>query len=189
MGLFTKKEKTHFERDEEGRVINIKRNGNVVEPKYKSSRQLEREYYEQNPEKAPFLERKRQERIIYQKERKESRKVYREELSKARIKRAREAGKKAGSITLNDRLNNLGKGFSFPSYSTRMNYNPFGSMFDTGINKSVRKNKTNPSTKYTIVNNKAYPIAKSSSKKKKSSKKSSRSASGFDLTDNWGLMK
>jgi len=183
MGLFTKREKIHFERDEEGKVINVQRDNHVDEPKYKSSRQLEREYYEKNPEKAPFLERKRQERKIYEKEKKEVRKVYREELSKARINRAKKAGRRAGSITFNDRLNNLSRGFSFPSsYGTRMNYNPFGSMFDTGLNKQVRKNKT----KYTIVNNKAYPIAKSSKKRKK--KSSSRSASGFDITDNWGFL-
>jgi len=175
MGLFTKKEKTHFERDEKGRVVNVQRSNHVVEPKYKSSRQLEREYYEKNPEKAPFLERKRQERKIYEKEKKEARKVYREELSKARINRAKKAGRQAGSITFNDRLNNLSRGFSFPSsYGTRRNYNPFGSMFDTGLNKQVRKNKTK------------YPIAKSSKKKKK--KSSSRSISGFDITDNWGFL-
>jgi len=69
----------------------------------------------------------------------------------------------------------------------RGNYNPWGSMFDTGMNykKPVNK-KSSSSTRYAIINNKAYPIAGSKKKKKSSKKKTSY---GFDTTDNWGFFK
>jgi hypothetical protein len=65
------------------------------------------------------------------------------------------------------------------------NYNPFGSLFDSGID-DVPKQKT----KYIIRGGKAYPVA--GSKKKKKGKKKQSSGFGlpkFDLTDNWGLFK
>jgi len=53
MGLFTKEEKIHFERDEAGNVIKVTKNGQPYQspPVMKSSKQLEREYYEKHPEK------------------------------------------------------------------------------------------------------------------------------------------
>jgi len=55
MGLFgKKKESVHFERDAEGRVVQVTRNGQPVdteELKMKTGRQLEKEYYTKHPEK------------------------------------------------------------------------------------------------------------------------------------------
>jgi len=72
-------------------------------------------------------------------------------------------------------------------YSTRNNYNPFGSMFDTGMSTRKPKKKTT-GARYAVVGGKAYPIAGS---KKKTSKKKTRSQGygGFDLTNNWGFFK
>jgi len=72
-------------------------------------------------------------------------------------------------------------------YSIRNNYNPFGSMFDTGMSTRKPKKKTT-GTRYAVVGGKAYPIAGS---KKKTSKKKTRSRGygGFDLIDNWGFFK
>lgn len=62
------------------------------------------------------------------------------------------------------------------------NFNPFGSLFDTGID-DVPKQKT----KYIIKGGKAYPVAGTGKKKKK--KSTSFELPDFDLTDNWGLFK
>jgi len=54
MGIFTKEEKIHFERDEEGKVIRTTSNGREYQPespKLKSSKQLEKEYYKEHPKK------------------------------------------------------------------------------------------------------------------------------------------
>ena len=74
-----------------------------------------------------------------------------------------------------------------PSYSTQDNYNPFGSMFDTGMsykpisfdpvmnyNRPSHKKKKSSRSKvrYTVVGDKAYPIVGTGKKKKKSTKKS-----------------
>jgi len=74
-----------------------------------------------------------------------------------------------------------------PRYSTRNNYNPFGDMFDTGLDYKPYKPKAkkSSSTKYYVSGGKAYPIA--GSKKKKSRKRSSDSYLGYDMTDNWGF--
>jgi len=82
-------------------------------------------------------------------------------------------------------------------YSTRNNFNPFGSSFDTGMTpmKHPKSKSKSSKTKYAIVGGKAYPIAGiGKKKKKKSSKKKKRSSSGlgmggFDMTDNWGFIK
>jgi len=66
----------------------------------------------------------------------------------------------------------------------RGNYNPFGSMFDSGQNYKERKPRSSSSKKYAIVGGKAYPIAGS---KKKKSKSKRRRSSGFDMFDNWGF--
>jgi len=54
--LFVKRDHTHFERDETGRVIRVIRNGKDVtnEPKWKSTEQLLKEYYEKHPKKSMF---------------------------------------------------------------------------------------------------------------------------------------
>ena len=70
------------------------------------------------------------------------------------------------------------------SYSTNNNYNPFGSMFDKGVD-DVPKQKT----RYIIKGGKAYPVAGSGKKKTKKKKSSSGFDLDFDMFDNWGLFK
>ena len=162
MGLFTRKTRTHFERDEAGNVISVTRNGQDVTDQrgWKSSEQLEREYYQAHPE--------------------EKHKTLR----------------RMGSIikTVDDKIvaynrrNTPIKPFSpRRSSPTYRNYNPIGSMFDTGL-KPMRTRQTAKSrAKYTVIGGKAYPIAGS---KKKSKRKSARrkTSSGFDM-DSWGFFK
>jgi len=163
MGLFRKKETTHFERDESGKVVKVTRNGQDVDRevnRMKSARELEQEYYKKHPErKHPTL--KRVGRGL-------------EKVDKKIVKYNRSRN------IMNPKRRTTG-------YSTRDNYNPFGSLFDTGIKpaKAPRKSK---SQKYTIVGGKAYPIVGSSGKKK-SKKPRSKSSGGYDIFDNWGLMK
>lgn len=54
LDLFVKRDHTHFERDETGRVIRVIRNGKDVtnEPKWKSTEQLLKEYYKKHPKKS-----------------------------------------------------------------------------------------------------------------------------------------
>lgn len=144
MGLFRKESKTHFERDKEGRVIRVTRNSQDItnQPRWKSSKQLEREYYEAHPE----------------------------EKHKTLKKVGRVATAIDKKVVAHNRRNappGMFQGFSTPQYSTRNNYNPFGSVFDTGMEPMKKPKITH--------------------KKKTSTKK--KSAFGFDLTDNWGFMK
>ena len=63
MGLFSKKkEHLHYERDEEGKVVRVIKNGvdateqkveQASEPKYKSTKELMNEYYAKHPKKKP----------------------------------------------------------------------------------------------------------------------------------------
>lgn len=59
MGLFTKKGRTHFERDEKGNVVRIEYEGDQPKPKsvYK---QLEQKYYEEHPKESPRYKRQQQ---------------------------------------------------------------------------------------------------------------------------------
>jgi len=120
----------------------------------------------------------------------ELKKQYREEFNKAKkeatLARAKREGKRVGSMSAMDRLDNFSKGFaSPPNYSTRNNYNPFGSMFDTGLTKP--KTKSNSKTKYKVIGGKAYPIAGTG--KKKTKKKQSSGFGGWDMMDNYGFFK
>jgi len=186
MGLFTKKERVHFERDEEGNVIRMTRNGKEVQPvqpepkpepqpKYKSTEQLHKEFYAKHPEEMPWRERRKKEKAIF-----------REEFNKARIARIRQQGKQAGSTTLSDRLNRM-IGTSGTGYKTKNNYNPIGSMFDSGMPGISRKKGSKK--KYTVISGKAYPIAGTGKKKKK--KRKSTGFGGFDPMnmDNYGFFK
>jgi len=52
VGLFTKSSVTHFERDKDGNVVEVTRNGRVVDPeelRMKSVKDLEREYHKKHP--------------------------------------------------------------------------------------------------------------------------------------------
>ena len=173
MGLFRKKETTHFERDEEGKVIQTTRNGQEVEPqelKMKTSEQLEQEYYSKHPEKKhPTMKKigagvsKLDKKIV----------DYNRRGNRLTTQQTRQP-RPVGSFT-----------FSNPG---RSNANPFGSMFDTGIQKP--KKKKTGKTKYTVVGGKAYPIAGTGSKKKskKKSTKHKRPGFSFDPFDNRGWL-
>ena len=135
MGLFKKKEKTHFERDEEGRVTQVTRNGQPVgatgyervgsqgesvrvhvDSEYKTAKtgkQLEQEYYEKHPEKKyPVM--------------------------KKIGKGMQTLDKKVVAYNRTRNIMNPQRTVRrspYSSYSTRGNANPFGSMFDTGMTK------------------------------------------------------
>ena len=93
--------------------------------------------------------------------RREYREAYEEARHKAKIARMKKEGSRVGSLSIGDRFNRMASGFSM-GYSTRNNYNPWGSTFDTGMK----------------------PMKTSKKKKKKSS-----NYMNFDMTDNWGFMK
>ena len=185
MGLFSrKKEKTHFERDEEGRVVETTRNGVPegetryervgrqgesvkvhVDPEYrkaKSGRQLEQEYYKAHPEKRhPTLKKigagvsKLDKRIVDYNRRSN---IMNPQRTRKRVARP---------VT--------GFGFNPPG---RSNANPFGSMFDTGLPR--KKPSKRRKTQYKVIGGKAYPIAGTGAKKKKKSKSKQRK---HELTD------
>lgn len=128
--------------------------------------------------------------------------AYREEFRKARIARMRTEGKRAGGTTWSDRLENFSKSVGpaptkqrrsrpvkyYSSYSPQRNYNPLGSMFDTGMNYGRPHKKTMGGKRFAVIGGKAYPIA---GKKKGKRKKKSPGfgIGGFDIADNWGFMK
>jgi hypothetical protein len=71
-------------------------------------------------------------------------------------------------------------------YSIRNNYNPFGTMFDTGMTRM--KQPKSKGKKYVIRSGKAYPVVGTGSKKKKTGRRSS-GFGGYDTFDNWGFMR
>lgn len=172
MGWFTKKETTHFERDEAGKVVRTTRNGEDVtrevrKPKWKSEKQLMQEYYEKHPEKKhPTLKR----------------------IGGGLAKLDKKV------VKYNQGKNIMSSGYH-PSRKSPAhdNYNPFGNLFDTGMSrpKTVKK-QSKTTAKYAVVGGKAYPIA-DSGKKKKGKKKSKSKASfgfgGFDSMDSMGFFK
>ena len=101
--------------------------------------------------------------------------------------------KRVDQAVVNYNRNRNPAGRSAPSrpairYSTRDNYNPFGSMFDTGMNYNHPRKKSSSKTKYTVIKGKAYPIVGS---KKKSKKKSSsnRRRNDWDVFNAFGGYK
>ena len=75
------------------------------------------------------------------------------------------------------------------NYSTHNNYNPFGSMFDTGMDYNPpRKKSSGGKKKYHVSGGVAYPIA-GSKKKKKGKKKSSRRSNDWDVFGAFGGYK
>lgn len=163
MGWLRKESSTHFERDESGRVVSVERSGDKP-----SSGLFRRE--SRTPVSDKLLSRVREEKKQAKSEARarirEKNRVYREEYEKARhqakVKRMRRGGGRAGGTSPWDRLSKVS---SMSGYSTRSNFNPFGSMFDTGL---------------------GY---KKPSVKKKGKKKKSMGFGGFDMMDNWGFMK
>jgi len=179
MGLFTKEEKTEFIRDEEGRVIGTRRyekqKGEWIEthapsessePKWKSTKQLHEEYYAKHPEKRhPTL-------------RKVGHGFKRLDTTIVKYNRTR-----------NILMQPQRKFTPHKSSPTHNNYNPFGSMFDMGM-QPMKKPKKKSKPKYTVISGKAYPIA-GTDKKKGKKKRRSTGFGGFDPMniDNYGFFK
>ena len=137
--------------------------------------------YEAEKRNRPLI--REQRRVERRKSRAEEREAYREEFKKARIERAKQRGKQAGSTSIADRFNTAAKNIQFKPYSTRNNYNPWGSTFDRGMSRP--KKSSSSKTKYKVIGGKAYPIAGNKPKKKKKSS----NYMNFDMTDNWGFMR
>lgn len=163
-----KEENVHFERDSRGRVTSVERSGDVRTVSGNG------ETYTRGA--TPVSD-----RLIPSRSRKPSIR-----------KRAADVAKRIdkGIIDYNRRQSRRpSRRRSYgTNYSTHQNYNPFGSMFDTGLgNKKSYKSKTSGSkTKYTVIGGKAYPIAGSGKKKKK---KKSTGLGSYDMVDNWGFFK
>lgn len=188
MGLFTKREKTVYV-DEEGNLLDEPRH--LVETRHG---------WREKTAGDRFLEEARLEKQLARKTRREERKVRRVEVSKAfeesrhkaQVIRARREGGRAGSMSMGDRFNRVSKSFNMGSpHSTRNNANPFGSLFDTGMDRPKASHKTSKkqSKKYAVVGGKAYPIA---GRKKSGKKKKGKISSGYgdwDMLDNHGFMK
>lgn len=173
MGFWVKREKTRFVEDEAGNV-QVERSGDVELDSDRFIRQAKME--------------KKQARQL---QRKAEREAYNKSFNEARIARMKQKGKIAGGTTFSDRLG----GFSAPNmrkgkpYRISNNYNPFGSMFDSGINYKQPSKPKSGSTKYKVIGGKAYPVAGSSKKKSRKGKRKARSVfGGYDIADNWGFL-
>ena len=184
---FRKEETTHFYREEEvdydaertrqlgDREGPTQMGGAVV---HTSTEKLGRKG---TPISDALLAQEKKDRKTARQELKEQTRVaYEEEFAKARVARAKRKGKQAGSSTMLDRMI-----APATSHKIRNNYNPFGSMYDRGINygpsslsptftsfwdtgKPRLQPKKRKKKKYVAIGGKAYPVAKS--KKKKASK-------------------
>lgn len=130
MGFWTKREKTVFHRDQEGRVVDVE---------HKGDRELE---YEKAMARRESREQQRQERRRRQSDfRKREREAYQRSFEEGRLSRARERGRQHGR----GGLGGFTPAGGSPFYG---NYNPFGSRFDMGlgykrptIKGNVRKKK------------------------------------------------
>jgi len=167
---FTKKGETSFVKNEAGKVIATEHLGDQPrESRSKSpvTKALMKGYYKEHPEKTKTA------RAI--------------KLGKATGKHATTVGKAVDKWAVNYNRRQGGRrrpAAPLASYSFRNNYNPFGSMFDTGMTRP-KKSKT----KYANIGGKAYPIASTMKKKKKKKKSSTRTSSGFDMFDNSGFFR
>lgn len=171
MGFFRKKETTHFERDPEGRVTQVTRNGEVVDPqelKMKSTEQLEQEYYTKYPKKRHPTLRKIGSGL--------------QKLDKGVVKYNRTRN----IMNTQQRTGRIHSGVgSVPNRPGRVNANPFGGLFDTGVHAppKPRKKKTTKK-KFTVIGGKAYPIAGTGKRKKKKTTKKRKYGFDFDPFDN-----
>lgn len=167
---FRKTERVHFERNDAGKVTNVSRE---YEGRRGSRTPVSDALLRQDPTHPKNV--RARERQAYRDAKVKAREEYVKSYTSARINRARQAGTRAGSITWADRLDN------FANYSTRNNYNPFGNMFDTGMNyPKPRKKSSGGSKKFHVSGGVAYPIA---GKKGKGKKKSS----GRKRKDDWDV--
>lgn len=145
MGWFTKKESVHFERGYHGEVRKVNRAGDKDR-----GTPVYDALSKQRPKRESFWKGESGKKII------------------SGVKRVDKA-----VVNYNRRSNPM-RPRSHSSYRIQDNYNPFGSMFDTGMNyKPKPKSSSKPRTKYAVVDGKAYPIAGTDKKKKSSSKKKS----------------
>ena len=173
---FRKTENVHFERNNDGKVVNTTRTYEGRGSRTPVSDSLLKQHQQERQAK----------RQIYQQ-------AYQDAYQKARVKRETERGRRAGSTTWDDRLNNFThhptRRQSYTSYKTQDNYNPFGSMFDTGISygKPPSRKKSSSKTKYKVIGGKAYPIA--GTVKKHKSKKRSNSKKNYDPFNAFGGYK
>ena len=164
MGLLDKYRKestTHFERDESGRVVNVER----TEPEPRRSI-FNRE--SKTPVSDALLGQDREKRKAERKIVRQEQRVKQKKLSDLRRKEY-ETGLQLGAMKAMRK-----RGFDagmrkYSGYSTQNNYNPFGTMFDTGMT-TPKKRKT-------------------STKKKTTRKKTKPVSYGYDIFDNWGLMR
>jgi hypothetical protein len=167
MGWFKKEENVHFVRDENGKVINVERTGDVESAGDKFINEVKAQ--------------KRQERMERREVGRERRREYKEAFAEARhkatLERMKREGGKVGSMNMSQRFNNVAnriqaQPYSRP-YSTHNNYNPFGSMYDKGMNYKRGSN----------------PVIKNMNKKKKHKRQSISNPFTFDMFDNYGFMK
>lgn len=172
MGIFRKEESTHFERDEEGRVV-------------KTVREEEPRGFERKP----ALPRK--DIPLTREEQLEPKRMqpWQTPRGKHTIKKIGEGIKRVDKAVVSHNRRQPVKSSHVKTYRpsskspSYQNYNPFGTWFDTGMPKPRAKPKTKK--KYTVIKGKAYPIAnvgqKSSSRKRKGKKRrGSNLGFGFD---------
>lgn len=172
MGLFKKKQ------------YYVDEAGNVVEGAEPGTRDID------DIRRAPKIKTRLESKQDRAEWKKQQREIYQQEFRKARLERIRKEARQAGHITLGDRLEKFSRGVGSPTpHKVKNNYNPFGSMFDTGIGYKGSSKPRIAKTKYKVISGKAYPIASYSKRKKKGKRRSSSGFGGFDMTDNWGLMK
>jgi len=163
MGIFSKEEKVKF-RDEEGNLLEkpqrevVSKGINLPERRSRTpvSKSLEREYYKEHPEKKHETLKKVHKGLTI--------------IDQKIVAHNRRNYQQSKPNTRS------------PTYN---NYNPIGTMFDTGMKASPKIKKINTKPKFHIKGGVAYPIAGS---KKKKSKKSNKSNVGFDLTNNFGRL-
>ena len=165
MGIFRKESKTHFVRDEAGKVIEVQSSGDkprngIFRDRSPVYHKLEKEHYEAHPKESPRY--KRQQRI--------------ERIGKA----AKRIDKAVVGYNRNRNIMRPGTK-QYSSYSPRNNYNPIGGMFDMGMSRPSRPRKKTSKTKYAVVGGRAYPIAGTGKKsKKKTKRKSTKSYDPFN---------
>ena len=182
MGLFRKEIHTHVSRDEEGRAV------------LTTEEAPRRKIFERRPplpEEDKPLTREEQFKPRIQ--------PWKTERGQKVVKGLKSGAKRVDTAIVNyNRKSNILSGNSSAGYRPRRsspiynNYNPFGSMFDTGL-KPMSRPKSHSKTKYKVIGGKAYPIAGTGKKKKKSGTKKRNTGfggmGGYDMFDNSGFFK
>lgn len=160
MGIFRKESKTHFIRDEAGKVQYVTREGDKPredkKPLFRDRspvyRKLEQQHYKTHPKESPQYKRQQ------------------------KVQRVTKVAKRIDHAVVNYNRRQ--------PYKIQNNYNPFGTMFDTGMTRPKTK-KPRTQTKYHISGEKAYPIAGTT--KTKTKKRKTKRSSGYDpFNSSWG---